>query len=448
VRALRTILLGILALGGAPAPLWAGAPVCGDSLYLLENAAFTAEAGIPAFSTVRVSAGRVHLEGCGAADARVDAYGATIRARWPTCGQLGQVSLKMALRRRGGCARGIALITGRSPKRRQARVRVTRATNPVVDPPAGTWTWLPTAGMRCADGSPTGIGVNPSPTGGNRLTIFMMGGGGCWDAQSCYQLGLAFNVTGGYGEAKFGADFAPGGQLASFNRALGSGGIRRDDANWVFVPYCTGDLHMGDAIRDYEGRVTFHVGAQNALAALDRIQALYPVPDRVSLSGSSAGGFGVAFHWAEVARRYAGRRVDMLNDCGVPILQTGIYRTSWNVTYPSDCTGCTDDPAAFVQYQARQIPSGRGAILGFLRDPILGLFGTLLGLRAPDVAMATIAVAEGAYGAEPNLRSYLVDAAAHVMLRAPDLWSQNGVALLDWLAQLDGDGPMPASVRP
>ena len=449
MHALRLIALGIAGLSSTPLILRAApAPACGDALYLLGPTQLTAEPGIPAFATLRVTGERVHLEGCGMADARLGEHGATLSAVWPLCGQLEQVSLRLTLRRRGGCARGTALITARSPKRHRARVRAMRAANPIVDTPPGVWTWLPTAGMRCADGSQTGIGINPSPTGGNRLTIFMMGGGGCWDARTCYQLGIAFNITGGYDETKFRADFAPGGQLASFNRGAGSGVVRPDGANWAYIPYCTGDTHTGDAIRNYDGHLTHHVGVQNALAAFDRIQALYPSPDRVSLTGSSAGGVGASYHWAEVARRYPGRRIDMLNDCGVPIIDSTIDRAAWNVVYPSDCPNCADDPAAFVQYEARQIPAGRGALLAFLHDPIIGIFGSLLGIRGADVPTATVAVADGAYAAAPNLRYYVVDAAQHVMLRAPDLWSQNGVPLIDWLRQLDGDGPLPASVRP
>jgi hypothetical protein len=437
---LATFLLAVL-------PAWAGSRPCGDGLYLLETPRFSPVAGIPGFSTLRVQGKTVSLEGCGPAGATVRRRGAAMRAAWPSCGDVGRVRLQVSLRGRG-CERGTATLTARDPKRQRSRVRLRRVVHEPVDAPPGTWTWVPTPGMRCADGSLTGIGVNPSPTGATRLTIFMMGGGGCWDAATCYETPLAFDVTGGYGAEKLRADVAPGGRLGGFNRGAGAGITRQEDSNWVFIPYCTGDAHTGDAIRSYDGRLTFHVGVQNARAAFDRIQDLYPDPSRVNLSGSSAGGFGAAYHWLDVATRYEGRRVDMVDDCGVPFSRGELTRTTWNVRYPGDCPDCAEDAAGFVRYQARRIPAGRGALLAFTRDPVLGFFAGFSGLAAGQIPALTVAAAERGFGTELNLRYFLVDDAQHVMLREPGRWAQNGIALEDWLALMDRDDPAWMHVRP
>src|SRR5947207_12825137 len=81
---------------------------------------------------------------------------------------------------------------------------------------------------------------------------------------------------------------------------------RHDDTNpfrndsFVFVPYCTGDVHAGskpDA--NYGGRITHPVGYQNMTAYLTR-----PVPTVSSaspgiLSGARAGGFGALAKWVQ-----------------------------------------------------------------------------------------------------------------------------------------------------
>ena len=43
-----------------------------------------------------------------------------------------------------------------------------------------SWQWVPFPGTACADGSPTGLGVNLSP-GATRAFIYFEGGGACWD---------------------------------------------------------------------------------------------------------------------------------------------------------------------------------------------------------------------------------------------------------------------------
>src|SRR5690606_24401771 len=78
------------------------------------------------------------------------------------------------------------------------------ASEPVpLDVPPGVWTWVPVDGMRCANGEPTGIGVNLAPGGARRMLIYLIGGGACWDQRSCYRDGRAAFVEEGFGPAQF-----------------------------------------------------------------------------------------------------------------------------------------------------------------------------------------------------------------------------------------------------
>ena len=53
------------------------------------------------------------------------------------------------------------------------------------------------------------------------------------------------------------------------------------DASYVFVPYCTGDLHAGSNVATYDvlGPRTFaHVGRRNVEALLPRLRATWRRP--------------------------------------------------------------------------------------------------------------------------------------------------------------------------
>ena len=107
---------------------------------------------------------------------------------------------------------------------------------------AGEWSWIPVDGMRCANGDPTGIAVNLAPGGADRVLIYLLGGGGCWDAASCYELGLANHITDGFDAEKFAATSLEPFPYLDRERADNP----FDDYHLVFVPYCTGALHAGD----------------------------------------------------------------------------------------------------------------------------------------------------------------------------------------------------------
>src|SRR5512133_1207150 len=104
--------------------------------------------------------------------------------------------------------------------------------------PKNQWTWVDLPGTECSDGSQTGIAVSP----GDRD-----GGGACWDAITCFTAGTA--KPGPYGRTQWESqrDRALPGSL--LDRALPGNPFSNDTL--VFVPYCTGDVHAGDAVQSY-----------------------------------------------------------------------------------------------------------------------------------------------------------------------------------------------------
>ena len=91
----------------------------------------------------------------------------------------------------------------------------------------------------------------------------------------------------------------------------------------VYVPYCTGDLHWGNATVRYQGGVTIeHRGAVNAQTAVDWLQANLPSPERILVTGCSAGSYASVFWAAKIAPFYVprGTRIVQFGDSGMGIV--------------------------------------------------------------------------------------------------------------------------------
>lgn len=183
-----------------------------------------------------------------------------------------------------------------------AALPVLGCTTPAEDPPAdaaepdaladapapeglpaapGTWTFVPIDGMRCADGSATGIGVRLEPDS-KELMLYLQGGGACTTGETCWVSKNAAHVDG-YGPTEFAQD----GLLENYVLLdpSATSGNPFADMTMVMVPYCTGDAHSGRAIRDLDVRgtpkTTYFVGAINMDLVLRRLAAAFPSLERV-----------------------------------------------------------------------------------------------------------------------------------------------------------------------
>jgi Pectinacetylesterase len=166
------------------------------------------------------------------------------------------------------------------------------------------WRVVPLRGeTACSDGSPYSIFTRKGSS--QNLIIHFSGGGACWDNITC-----ATPITWA---SLFDGDVR---QLKSFYipsvpkiiPAILTGLFDSEnqsnpfkDWNVVFIPYCTGDLHIGNTINSYavDGKQfeIRHNGRNNSLAALQWAFDNYKLPGKILVSGESAGAYGSAF-WA------------------------------------------------------------------------------------------------------------------------------------------------------
>jgi hypothetical protein len=308
----------------------------------------------------------------------------------------------------------------------------------VINAPAGTWTYVPMNDVVCGNGSTSGVSVNPSSTPGAPLLVFMMGGGACWNELTCLG-GAASNVSDAVGAADIATDIPR--VAALFDRTATDNPFR--DASFVFVPYCTGDLHAGDTKRTYSvltKKVTIeHRGARNTDAIVKRLLATFPSPPKVWLTGASGGGYGAMLSHHRFKSAWPATRIDMLNDCGPPVQPTGStwsdMQSAWKLELPPGCAGCATDVSKLLPHLASSMGQGRLALMEYTQDKTIRSFtGRVL---AQDFTNQVLAL-KAAMG--PRQRSYLVEGDTHVLLKQHPLpVASSGVTLPTWLTRFATD---------
>ncbi|MCY1014938.1 pectin acetylesterase-family hydrolase [Pyxidicoccus sp. MSG2] len=309
-----------------------------------------------------------------------------------------------------------------------------------IDAPRETWTFVPVPDAHCANGSSTGMAVNLTDRS-KRVLVFLAGGGACWEAAAC-ALGTATHITDTMGEAPVLAEAGAQNLAPLFDREDPGNPFR--DASFVYIPYCTGDLHAGTRVKTYDWfgpRNVEHVGARNMDAYLRRLQPTFRDADRVWLSGVSAGGYGATLHWWRVQKALPWARVDVLNDSGLVIdtAGDGRYSTmqqSWGMEFPPGCAGCGAGMSEVLGYSTRLLAAPRRyGLLGYVQDGTIALY---FGLNGAQV-QARLEAARAS--AEPGVKTFYLPGNQHVLLTTPDASSGTGPSVREWLQAMAGDAP-------
>ncbi|WP_225410183.1 pectinacetylesterase family protein [Stigmatella hybrida] len=310
-----------------------------------------------------------------------------------------------------------------------------------IDTAPSTWGWTAVPESTCDEGTPTGLGSNLSADSKN-LVIYFSGGGACWDATTCLETNSSLH--GPFTEFVF--NIVKG---ASFKGSILDRTLARNpyqDWNLFFIPYCTGDLHIGDADQVYtSGAVTRtirHRGLANTKAFLARIAATVPEPEQVLVTGSSAGGFGAALNYTLIRQAFPRAKVFLVDDAG-PLLKNDALspalRSAWAQAWKSDAALEAIDPAvkedfsALYPVLARKYPEDRMALLSSLRDETIRGYFQL----TPEVFETALRdLATTVIAPLPRTRTFLTPGEGHTLLTQPAAQRSQEVGLLDWLQQM------------
>jgi len=307
------------------------------------------------------------------------------------------------------------------------------------------WKAVEVPGGVCADGSPYRFYVSPGDP--KKVVIDFQGGGACWDAATCgpesrtyrkrvdiQELGLAQGI---------------------YNRIS----VANPFFGWthVFIPYCTGDLHVGRATVDYGGFKVHHQGARNAQAALEYVFRNHTNPERVFVTGCSAGAYGAVLWADKILATYKNAQIAVCGDAGVGVVTEDFPGfTAWNPRLP-ELPGLSSPPKVSEIYRAlaQAYPKAVLAQYTTLLDGTQIYFYALMKKEAASseaTAREWAVAAERAVGfpaSEANYTFYLAPGSQHCILPRPELYTLKvgEVSFLDWLRAL-AEGKTPPRVRP
>jgi hypothetical protein len=170
----------------------------------------------------------------------------------------------------------------------------------------------------------------------DRLVVYFAGGGACWDSATC----IASLDEDGDGKVKKGeeSDFVYIGSIDKADNPAVMGGLFSLDhsdnpyADWsmLFIPYCTGDVHVGSSDTTYPyppnlggSRTIRHHGFDNVLYAMNWLKTNHHEvrPEKILVAGSSAGAYGASFSHPWVREFYPeADQVFLASDAGVGVL--------------------------------------------------------------------------------------------------------------------------------
>jgi len=163
----------------------------------------------------------------------------------------------------------------------------------------------------------------------NKIVIDFMGGGACWNSTTCSFAESIFNENLDAFDGMEGDVNLPG----IYDSTEESNPFK--DWYHVFIPYCTGDIHWGNSEVDYgaDAGVIHHKGAVNAQAVMDWISENFSSPEKIFVTGCSAGAYG-SIGWApRIIQQFPESKVYQMGDSGVGVITDNFFQESfpqWN----------------------------------------------------------------------------------------------------------------------
>ncbi len=288
-----------------------------------------------------------------------------------------------------------------------------------------------------------------------KLVIDFQGGGACWNEFTCSIAGAIFSEA---------APSKAAIEAAVQNETLG-GLYRFDDPRnpvagftFVHIPYCTGDVHWGDATVEYSADVKIqHKGFVNAQNVLAWVYENYD-PDQILVTGCSAGAYGAIGHSAWIAKQYPNAKISVLADSGCGIVSQTFFEESfpnWNAQLPLFVSALTGKDILTLQIDdlytgiAADFPNARFAqqTSAFDKDQT-SYFKAMGGDEAdwsPQMQQSLADISAGA----PNFSYYLAPGPVHCIHPYDLLYSRStaGTKYADWLDQLVSGETAPTTVK-
>lgn len=346
----------------------------------------------------------------------------------------------------------------------------------ILNPPRdlyGEWVKIEPPGAVCGNNSQYKFFANFSDKSDNLVVVFEPGGA-CWDYDSCT------GRNGIRGAANPNGIMDNHWEIAPFISPFLS---RYDDTNpsreWnmIYVPYCTGDVHTGATVANYQGvdpdpDVTFHheghADVQKVVSWLD--ESFTHVP-KLLVTGCSAGGVGALVNYRFLRNGIRAVEKGYLLDDSGPVFPSNGYsrplhsmiRSAWNLDtllpdMPPNFT--LEDMGSINTTLADEFPDDRLATTFFRRDYNFSLYSyeRFYSFPPKDEILrmwdADTQLLVGAYATRPNL-SYFIpyfrdinDSHCTTVLNfAGSDIEDHDMTLAQWVNDFVGDKPIESMME-
>lgn len=288
-----------------------------------------------------------------------------------------------------------------------------------------------------------------------KVVIDFEGGGACWNSVTCSIKDSIFQA-----EAPSAAEI----QTMVDNKSLG-GMYRLDKSEnplngWtlVHIPYCTGDIHWGDAEKQYSPELTIqHKGFVNAQTVLQWVYEHYD-PEQILVTGCSAGAYGAIGHSAWIAQHYSNAKISVLADSGAGIVTDNFFKDSfpnWNAQLPTFVAGLKGKDIQTLTIVdlytaiANEFPNMRVAQYDTAFDKDQTFYYSAMGGNEADWSPKMMQSLTDISAAAGNFRYYMAPGPVHCVTPYDLFYEREtgGVKLTSWLGELVDGADAPATAK-
>jgi hypothetical protein len=316
-----------------------------------------------------------------------------------------------------------------------------------IDETSDGWISISPGGKTgCATGTPFIFHVKPGKK--NKVVVFLNGGGACWSAELC-----ALDIEP-VTYQPFATDESndPRGQKGIFDLEHPDNLVR--DWTIVYVPYCTGDVHLGATEREYvtsDGKkvVIQHLGQENVKSALDWLYSKIDNPEVLLMTGVSAGALAVPYYAMEVATAYPKAEIISFGDGagGYRSNRVGELITAWGVTEgKSEYKDELRNFESLYSMAQKKFPRIKFAQVNAAYDQVQMDFLRLMGIDQPLYPLLKANLEELEEGLA-NFTNFVLPGHEHTVLQHDRFYTLavGGKTLVSWTNELL-DGKNPESV--
>ena len=288
--------------------------------------------------------------------------------------------------------------------------------------------------------------------------VYFQGGGACWNAETC-------DVKG---RTQYFKPAVPAKERPHGNGLFDS--TRTDNPvrgfTKVFIPYCTGDVHLGARTATYTVPDTagtpahtfdiHHNGGANADAALKWIYEHVAAPQTILVAGESAGSVPTPFYAAILAEHYVNARIVQVGDASNAYDGVGSRAASWRIFSRlrganafRDMDTTRFNYLSLFQLAARSSPRITFAVVNSVQDSSQAFYLRTMDRNSPGVPAMLARHDRELSDSIPRFHSYTYPGWTHTIIGRPEFYTMtvDGVRLRDWIAGLIDGSDVPSVGR-